>query len=721
MKKSFYILLFLLFSTLIFAQTEDLFFSEYLEGSSNNKALEIFNGTGAEIDLSNYIVKSTYNGNDWGTDYYSFPAGATLADGDVWVVANEGATQAILDQADDILAYNAGGYVVSFNGNDARGLFKINGKDEVLLDVIGVPGIDPGDGWDVAGVSAATKDHTLVRKSSVSAGDTDWETSAGTDEGNSEWTVYPSDTIDYLGFHTYDGGEDLIPPTLMNAQAISVTNVKVTFSEPVSQETAENISNYSIAGLTISEAVLSPSTIVNLTTSEQTAGENYTLVVNNIADLADNIIAANASYNFTGYQGTIYTPIADIQNNFDTYNGTEVTVSGIVTIGDGLLHPGKAQFYIEDESGRGIQIYNSSPLAQTYHRGDNIEVTGTVGLYEGTSGKYHDVQIENPTVTLLSEGENLPAAHILAGNEDLIMNGTWSKVSGTISDIWDAADYGFYKITVDLDNGPTTDLMFWNSAVSPDSISNYIIGDQISGLGVITFYDGTPQLTCGYAEDISYYTGGESEYISFQPELPQDGDSVTVSFTVPDTLQNRVKYVFLRWKTSRDADYRAEEMQQDYYDEIKYEGFIPPQSQGITVYFYVSVTDTSNNIMNFMSDSDTPLLYSIPVADFKAILNIPAKPFNPFIGETFLIEFGAKYGDKAILRIYNVEGKLVSTPQNLIVTNPDGLVQYEWDGRDRNHKLLSIGLYYCYLEVIDPENGNKKIAKAPIVIGAPLK
>lgn len=44
-----------------------LFFSEYLEGSSNNKALEIFNGTGAPVDLSLYTVKLGSNGGTWAT------------------------------------------------------------------------------------------------------------------------------------------------------------------------------------------------------------------------------------------------------------------------------------------------------------------------------------------------------------------------------------------------------------------------------------------------------------------------------------------------------------------------------------------------------------------------------------------------------------------------------------------------------------------------------
>ena len=47
-----------------FAASNDLFFSEYVEGSSNNKALEIYNGTGAPIDLAagGYSVQMFFNG-----------------------------------------------------------------------------------------------------------------------------------------------------------------------------------------------------------------------------------------------------------------------------------------------------------------------------------------------------------------------------------------------------------------------------------------------------------------------------------------------------------------------------------------------------------------------------------------------------------------------------------------------------------------------------------
>ena len=43
----------------------DLFFSEYGEGTSNNKYLEIYNGTGADVDLGNYLIMQINNGGNW--------------------------------------------------------------------------------------------------------------------------------------------------------------------------------------------------------------------------------------------------------------------------------------------------------------------------------------------------------------------------------------------------------------------------------------------------------------------------------------------------------------------------------------------------------------------------------------------------------------------------------------------------------------------------------
>ena len=82
----------------------DLFFSEYAEGSSNNKYLEIYNGTGADVDLSNYSLSSCSNGcdvdNEWDyPDNVTFAAGTIIADGDVYVVYHGSADAAIVASA----------------------------------------------------------------------------------------------------------------------------------------------------------------------------------------------------------------------------------------------------------------------------------------------------------------------------------------------------------------------------------------------------------------------------------------------------------------------------------------------------------------------------------------------------------------------------------------------------------------------------------------------
>src|SRR5687767_13467382 len=47
------------------AAPTDLFISEYVEGSSNNKAIELFNGTGSAIDLTagGYQLQLHFNGS----------------------------------------------------------------------------------------------------------------------------------------------------------------------------------------------------------------------------------------------------------------------------------------------------------------------------------------------------------------------------------------------------------------------------------------------------------------------------------------------------------------------------------------------------------------------------------------------------------------------------------------------------------------------------------
>ncbi len=179
-----------------------LMFSEYIEGSSNNKAIELFNSSLDTLYLDNYQIAQAVNGGGWAY-YHAFPVGAMLAPGDVWTILNDAVDPLLFDvaNADEVLGYPS---VVHHNGDDARAVVMIADGDTTFIDIIGDPDNDPGSGWDVAGVTTATANYTLIRKAEIMMGNTDWAASAGTDSASSEWMVYPQDYFTNLGGHPDD-------------------------------------------------------------------------------------------------------------------------------------------------------------------------------------------------------------------------------------------------------------------------------------------------------------------------------------------------------------------------------------------------------------------------------------------------------------------------------------------------------------------------------------
>lgn len=170
------------------AATTELFFSEYVEGSSYNKALEIYNGTGAPVDLAAglYSIKMFFNGST--TAGLTIPLTGVVEAGDVYVVTNLSAAQALKDAAD--LITTTTGW---FNGDDAVVLY----KGDAPIDVIGQVGFDPGSYWGSGAIT--TVDHTLRRLPTVCAGDP-----IGSDafDPTLEWKGFAIDTFDGLGAHT---------------------------------------------------------------------------------------------------------------------------------------------------------------------------------------------------------------------------------------------------------------------------------------------------------------------------------------------------------------------------------------------------------------------------------------------------------------------------------------------------------------------------------------
>ena len=209
--------------------TPDIFFSEYEEGSSNNKALEIFNPTDQVVDLTQYAFPSTTNDPTTPGEYEywnTFAEDATLAPGDVYVITHPDADSEMLAHADQTFQYLS-------NGDDGFALVKGTESDFYVIDRIGTWDADPGSGWDVAGVAAATKDHTLLRKSSVFMGEANWASSAGTDSASSDWLVMAKNDHSNLGMHTMDGF--VAPPADVTFQVNMSVKVRKGEFDPMTQ------------------------------------------------------------------------------------------------------------------------------------------------------------------------------------------------------------------------------------------------------------------------------------------------------------------------------------------------------------------------------------------------------------------------------------------------------------------------------------------------------
>lgn len=166
-----------------------LIISEYVEGSSNNKYIEIYNAGTDAADLSRYKIKMYTNGaiSASSTAELNTVTGlGTLPAGSILVLKNSSAT---LTLPSGITAYSSG--VCGFNGDDAITLE----KDEVIVDVFGLIGTDPGDSWTINSDGTAAKDKTVRRKTAIIQGNTDWSSSAA-----SEWEVITTtDDVSNLG------------------------------------------------------------------------------------------------------------------------------------------------------------------------------------------------------------------------------------------------------------------------------------------------------------------------------------------------------------------------------------------------------------------------------------------------------------------------------------------------------------------------------------------
>ncbi|MEO6903306.1 MAG: ExeM/NucH family extracellular endonuclease [Bacteroidia bacterium] len=379
-KKIIFLYISFLFFLIGKVSANDLFISEYVEGSSNNKAIEIYNSTGVAIDLAaaDYKIEMYFNGST--TVGLTIPLIGTIVNNGVFVLAHASAVLPINPNQTSNANW--------FNGDDAIMLK----RGTTVLDVIGQIGFDPGTEWGVGLVSTA--DNTLRRKNNFCLGDTncfnvfdpsiEWDgfstnDFSGLGSHNSCSAVSPlKGSVTSLNFSTTVGVPSLVQSYTLQGKSLTA-DVTVISSDnfEVSINATGQFSNI----LTIPKADAVIGKLIYVRYIPLVVGSH----LGNISHSSDTV---SAIVSLQGTNDIINTtiPIYTIQGTgaASAYEGLTVTTEGLV-VGDFQEANQLKGFYIQDtigdanpSSSDGIFIYNAT---FTVNIGDYVSLTGEVAEF----------------------------------------------------------------------------------------------------------------------------------------------------------------------------------------------------------------------------------------------------------------------------------------------------------------------------------------------------
>ena len=516
--------------------TLDIFFSEYAEGSSNNKYLEIYNPTSETISLDGYAYPNVSNAPTtvgvhefWNT----FETGATIASGAVYIIAHGSADQTILDKANETHNFLS-------NGDDGYALAKGTETDYTYIDFVGDFNGDPGSGWDVAGVTAATKDHTLVRKETVISGNTDWTASAGTNADDSEWIVKDKDDWTDLGKHN-----EVVEPTVTSVEfsssdirlyeddvtvyaVLSITNSSATNATTVdvvlTSGDASDIGDYTTQTITFEAGSSdSDSVAISITEDELTEyTEDFVFELQNVAGGESAELGTKSTFTLS-LDNDDYESTALILNEFladpaaDDENTTEIEGDAN---GDGVRDGSQDEFIELINSGSesmdlsGYEIHDRTGLRHTFADGSLLPA----GMPYVVFGGGLPVNIDNPLVDTASTG------YIgLNNGGDLIVVKDNSGVEVIIFEYGGATPYnGGADQSLTRDPDITGDFVLHSSTAGGLAFTPGLKNDNVSfdadGDGVADDYDNCPDTPEGESVDENGCADSQKD---------TDGDGVT--------------------------------------------------------------------------------------------------------------------------------------------------------------------------------------------------
>lgn len=467
MKRLYSLVATLLVGASVFAQScSNIFFSEYVEGTSFNKAVELYNPTSLPINLSGYKILQYNSGASH--QVFSFNLIGIVPSKGTFVIANAQANATILSKADTA----TGNQVLSFNGDDP--LLLVNVTD--TIDAIGLWGNNTTD-------TAFTINKSLVRKSAIQGGNKNWQS------GASEWNVFATDVED-LGNHTanacalpLDTTVQFVGTAVTVNETGTVYNIQVALNQPFhagtvsatvtlgamtpAAATAADVNNFTTANVSFAPNVSTANVAITITDDALEEGlETFTFALSGVTGAAT--LGTNAVFNLSIAAndsavtppstipfypiGIISTEDADgVADSLNVRCRTSGVVYGINTRKSGL------QFIIADHTGW-IQIYAipTKMFGYTVTEGDSIVIQGKVDQYFGmtqmsfldTIYKVGTSGLQTPSVISSQLSESMEASLVRVNNATLQNVSQWTN-SGTGFTVTATSNSVSYRVRID--------------------------------------------------------------------------------------------------------------------------------------------------------------------------------------------------------------------------------------------------------------------------------
>ena len=571
----------------LFGGVDHLVFSEIVITPSEAEFVKITNPTANDIGLTNYYLTDgtdISNGKFYyqltgGLNYWSgsgsdficrFPSGYTLSAGtsvtislrDSSTYANYFGENADLTLADDLLdavdGISTKGSNAAKLGNSAETLilFYWDGSSATVQDVDYLLWGNNSFGIDKSGVSGYTSDTPAASQSYLPVHSVDEKLVRISDEGSENQT-------EGNGITGHDETSELMQDTWQIVPLVSskpeISAVRISPSSPNSADLIRFSATVTDDdGLALVKLV---TIFQNDTTSHsmtQGIADTFAVEIEPLAQSGSLIYYVYARDNIGLVDSTslsavtitdppdppVDLSIAELLNDLNNYIGTEITIDGVITVPAGRLRTNFTEAFLQDESERGIILYNSS-LDTSFDRGDSVLVVAEVDEFDGKP------ELIYSSITGLKENAAIPVVELTISDfNTLAYTYAYVKIWGKIISRSEPSGTNTgANISLQDASGEVSTIRIWNSTnilydenfilINPELDSLLQVGQLIEVAGIAGEYSGSSQLQPAYASDITEKLEGQSGDYSAElsvapyPFVPQLGEVIAYTYSFP--------------------------------------------------------------------------------------------------------------------------------------------------------------------------------------------